>query len=262
MADLPQKKSCISPWRILLAVPLLAALCVVGYQRGYRRGYDVPPPPANAGQLYIVTYPVGDLVQPNGIATSIQPVDAAASPKRVSAVTGTPSGADFDSLIDLIVVTVERDSWMESGTGQGEIQPFPSNQSLVISQTQRVHQQIANLLEQLRQAQQSVRTGEFVPFIQSCAALDQENEMVVRRLSADAQGRAANVPQYERSVRNLVDLWGAPEYQGAQESPGFPAWSADQRVAWWRRAGGIAYVAIRDDRGGTPQIMAGWRRAE
>ena len=77
----------------------------------------------------------------------------------VSYGTGTPGGAggaanaDFDSLIDLIVSTVEHDSWMENGTGDGEIQPFPTNLSLVISQTQRVHEQIADLLEQLRRLQ-------------------------------------------------------------------------------------------------------------
>ena len=77
----------------------------------------------------------------------------------VSYGSGSPGGAggaanaDFDSLIDLIVSTVEHDSWMENGTGDGEIQPFPTNLSLVISQTQRVHEQIADLLEQLRRLQ-------------------------------------------------------------------------------------------------------------
>lgn len=69
---------------------------------------------------------------------------------------GGPGGAaqaDFDSLIDLIVSTVEHESWMENGTGEGEIQPFPTNLSLVISQTQRVHEQVADLLEQLRRLQ-------------------------------------------------------------------------------------------------------------
>ncbi len=66
---------------------------------------------------------------------------------------GGAAAADFDSLIDLIVSTVEHDSWMENGTGDGEIQPFPNNLSLVISQTQRVHEQIADLLEQLRRLQ-------------------------------------------------------------------------------------------------------------
>lgn len=42
---------------------------------------------------------------------------------------GAPGGAanaDFDSLIDLIQSTVEYDTWMENGTGEGEIQPFPT----------------------------------------------------------------------------------------------------------------------------------------
>ncbi|MEM9354452.1 MAG: DUF1598 domain-containing protein [Planctomycetota bacterium] len=39
---------------------------------------------------------------------------------------GAAANADFDSLIDLIVSTVEHDSWMENGTGEGEIQPFPN----------------------------------------------------------------------------------------------------------------------------------------
>ncbi len=51
---------------------------------------------------------------------------------------GSPSGAqggdaqgggaqaDFDSLIDLITSTVESDTWVENGTGQGEIQSFPN----------------------------------------------------------------------------------------------------------------------------------------
>ena len=66
---------------------------------------------------------------------------------------GGAAAADFDSLIDLIVSTVDHDSWMENGTGEGEIQQFPTNLSLVISQTQRVHEQIADLLEQLRRLQ-------------------------------------------------------------------------------------------------------------
>lgn len=66
---------------------------------------------------------------------------------------GGAASADFDSLIDLITSTVAHDSWMENGTGEGEIQPFPTNLSLVISQTQPVHEQIADLLEQLRRLQ-------------------------------------------------------------------------------------------------------------
>ena len=39
---------------------------------------------------------------------------------------GGAASADFDSLIDLIQSTVEYDSWMENGSGEGEIQAFPT----------------------------------------------------------------------------------------------------------------------------------------
>lgn len=57
--------------------------------------------------------------------------------------------ADFDSLIDLIQQTIAPTSWDELG-GPGSIQPFPTNLSLVISNTQEVHDEIIELLEQLR----------------------------------------------------------------------------------------------------------------
>jgi general secretion pathway protein D len=60
--------------------------------------------------------------------------------------------ADFDSLIDLITTTVAPQSWDTVG-GPGAISEFATNLSLVISQTQDVHEQIADLLEQLRRLQ-------------------------------------------------------------------------------------------------------------
>ncbi len=64
---------------------------------------------------------------------------------------GTNQGAqpDFDSLIQLITSTVAPDTWAENG-GPGTIAPFEGNFSLVISQTEEVHQQIEDLLNQLR----------------------------------------------------------------------------------------------------------------
>jgi general secretion pathway protein D len=66
---------------------------------------------------------------------------------------GGGANADFDSLIDLIVSTVATETWAENGGGEAEIRPFPTNLSLVISQTQAVHEEIADLLEQLRRLQ-------------------------------------------------------------------------------------------------------------
>ncbi|MGB8854783.1 MAG: hypothetical protein WCC69_14610 [Pirellulales bacterium] len=67
----------------------------------------------------------------------------------------TPAGgaqADFQSLMDLIQSTVAFETWEPQG-GAGQIKPFATNLSLVISQTQEVHEEIAELLEQLRRLQ-------------------------------------------------------------------------------------------------------------
>ncbi len=65
---------------------------------------------------------------------------------------GGGSQANFDSLIDLITTTVKPQTWDEVG-GPGSISPFQNNLSLVISQTEDVHEEIVDLLEQLRRNQ-------------------------------------------------------------------------------------------------------------
>ena len=66
---------------------------------------------------------------------------------------GGAAMADFDSLIDLVTSTVHPESWKEGGTGEGTIAPFPTNLSIVVSQTEEVHQAISDLLDQLRRLQ-------------------------------------------------------------------------------------------------------------
>ncbi len=65
---------------------------------------------------------------------------------------GGGSMADFDSLISLITATVKPDSWEDVG-GPGSVEPFETNLSLVIRQTEEVHEEIVDLLEQLRRMQ-------------------------------------------------------------------------------------------------------------
>ena len=59
---------------------------------------------------------------------------------------------DYDSLIDAIETTVEFDSWMDSGMGVGAIvgQTFGNARVLVVSNTYRIHVEVARLLEDLR----------------------------------------------------------------------------------------------------------------
>jgi general secretion pathway protein D len=66
---------------------------------------------------------------------------------------GAGVAPDYDSLIELITATVAPESWDEVG-GPGAIHAGSGgNLSLVISQTQEIHEQIADLLEQLRRLQ-------------------------------------------------------------------------------------------------------------
>lgn len=122
--------------RFSIATLLFLMLCLGGYLSGYRVGYDAGTPAA-ADETYLVkTYSVADLVVPRIASTALN--------------------TDFDNLIDLIVATVSPNDWMETGTGEGEIQPFPTNKSLVVSQTQANQAAVAKLLERLRKLQTSV----------------------------------------------------------------------------------------------------------
>jgi general secretion pathway protein D len=163
-----------------------------------------------SGQVFTVTYPVGDLVMPIpnflpsqnmglpgmirdamqgatnaggggggamqtpmnvvaatrdgkpasvGISPQIAANFAARTPASGQAGSGGgPGGAgngtapDFESLMDLITNTVAPKTWNQNG-GPGSVAPFETNLSLVVSQTQEVHEQIADLLEQLRRLQ-------------------------------------------------------------------------------------------------------------
>jgi len=65
---------------------------------------------------------------------------------------GGGANADFDSLIELITSTIQPTTWDAVG-GSGSIAPFETNLSIVVSNTQDVHEEIVDLLEQLRRLQ-------------------------------------------------------------------------------------------------------------
>lgn len=65
----------------------------------------------------------------------------------------------FERLIDLITTVVEPDSWQEVG-GLGSIRANGTTLSLVIRQTQQTHEEVSNLLDQLRRLQQESRRSE------------------------------------------------------------------------------------------------------
>lgn len=82
---------------------------------------------ANA-TLSVRIYRVADLVEKYDVASSKKP---------------------YSTLISIITKNVQFDSWMCNGTGEGEIQLMEPGM-LVVSQTQRVHQEIQELLGLIR----------------------------------------------------------------------------------------------------------------
>ncbi|MGH7136294.1 MAG: hypothetical protein ACREHD_11180 [Pirellulales bacterium] len=94
--------------------------------------------------LYSKTYFAADLVEP------IKRVVKAAVDDRGAAVP-VPSAeeADFDPLEELLMTNVAPESWQRAG-GDATIQRFPNNLSLVICQTEKNHERIAELFEKLR----------------------------------------------------------------------------------------------------------------
>ncbi|HET6881243.1 MAG TPA: hypothetical protein VFI31_13870 [Pirellulales bacterium] len=100
------------------------------------------------------------MVDPRSLLAQMSTASAAALPTTTGSTLagmgpgglGGGTNADYESLIELITSTIAPTTWDDVG-GPGSIQQFPSNLSLVISQTQEVHEEIADLLEQLRRLQ-------------------------------------------------------------------------------------------------------------
>lgn len=124
-------------------------------------GYGGTPQPGASSALTFAANdldpsgtPKSVLAQSNGLG--LLPSSSQARPAQPlgygAGSMGGAAMADFDTLIELITSTIAPDSWEEVG-GPGAIEEFRTNLSLVISQTQDVHDQIADLLEQLRRLQ-------------------------------------------------------------------------------------------------------------
>lgn len=112
----------------------------------------------------VASYPVADLVVPipkNVVIYPEQPRDRRMW-KAVSGLAGVvQAGAaqtngnaslEFEQLVSLIESTIEPDSWEANG-GPARIHVSKPSLSLVIQQTQQAHEEISNLLAQLRRLQ-------------------------------------------------------------------------------------------------------------
>jgi hypothetical protein len=101
--------------------------------------------------MVTATYPVADLVIP--IPQRIT-LDLGDKPEKLAPqkANGRAPVADFKELTQLVVSTIHPDSWDEKG-GSGSIRSYETTLSLVVRQTPKVHEELRDLLEQLRRLQ-------------------------------------------------------------------------------------------------------------
>jgi hypothetical protein len=114
--------------------------------------------------------------------------------------------ADFQSLIDLITNTVGGPGvWADQG-GNGQIRPLDISLSIVVLQTQEIHEQIADLLDQLRRLQDLQVTIE-VRFISL-------NDTFFERIGVDFD---FNI---QTGVNEPLNMTAVPTQGGGSSSPG------------------------------------------
>ncbi|NQV24783.1 MAG: M56 family metallopeptidase [Rhodopirellula sp.] len=151
------------------------------------------------GRMVAAAYPVADLVIPIPKSVVVRLSDDGAyilqqdsEPRSggvtlVSGVAYEHSQLDMDSISELITTVVEPDSWQEVG-GLGTLRANETTLSLVIRQTQDVHREISNLLDQLRR---------------------------LHDIQVVVQGDVLNVPEQELSGLKFEAMENSPEHRFA-----------------------------------------------
>ena len=157
------------------------------------------------------------------------------------------SQADFDSLIQLITGTIQPTTWEEVG-GPGSIKEFETNHSLVISQTQEVHEEIVDLLQQLRRLQDLQVTIEvrFITlndnFFERIGVdfdfdIDDKTGVDIANLSAAPGGNGNNGDDDDDSVDPRT-VFGPETVSVGLQSPG--VFSADLDIPFTQDSFGLA----------------------
>jgi hypothetical protein len=84
------------------------------------------------------------------LETRVYRVDDLVKPEESTSI----NQPDYDTLIDVIVETVEYDTWAYNGNGEGKFVAYQN--MLVIAQSQRVHDRIEQCLDRLRSVKRAI----------------------------------------------------------------------------------------------------------
>ena len=151
------------------------------------------------GRMVAAAYPVADLVIPIPKSVVVRLSDDGAyilqqdfephsgGVTLVSGVAYEHPQLDMDSISELITTVVEPDSWQDVG-GMGTLRANETTLSLVIRQTQDVHREISDLLDQLRR---------------------------LHHIQVDVQGEVLNVPEQELGGLKFEAVENSPEHRFA-----------------------------------------------
>ncbi len=223
-------------FRFSIAFLLFLMTCVSGYFFGYQSGY-------NSGAKYEATisskvYYVEDLIK-----AADAPADWSAKKK------------DFDKLIELITSTVSKKEW---DNGISKIIPFPQQVSLVVNCTGKTHNQVAELLQQLRDIAFKLPEN-FVERARTVAHRGKLSRQVIKAIrTISREGHTRMVNHFHSAVGDLSNEFGPPALNAAAEDAVFPEWIGAQKVALWNYGSGKLYLGLVDCRPEGEALVVGW----
>lgn len=245
-----------SLFRVSLAGLLFIMACVAGFFSGFRYGQVEKSQQHYLETEIAVDYEIADLVVGD-------------SPKETQEA--------IASLTELITSTVSSEMWEQQGgpysaVGQTEeVPPHWPVQPLTISASGAVHDEIANLMGQLRRLAGEIKGEDIIPQLQSIVSSHDPNHcQIIRAYQKKYRSGEDPLPRhFSSAVKTVTDLWGEPSFSGECTEKGFPRWSSAHRIATWPKNGGIAFVELRDmkvvleTQGTDCQCLAtGWRPNE
>lgn len=242
-------------FRVSLAGLFVLMTCVAGFFAGFYYGQIEKSRQHYLKTMVEVDYQIADLVD----SSEQKPHETVAA------------------LVELITSTISHDQWKLNG-GENTIEGYPTKEiplpwsapTLCVSATGAVHDEISELLSQLRRFSGEIDIDDIVPPLQTIiSSQDASRCQIIRAYQKNHRNSQRMSQQFASAVETLSNLWGKPEFSGSCTDKNFPQWSAAQSIATWPRNGGIAFVEVREMQVGieTQQkdcqcIAVGWQPNE
>ena len=224
-------------YRFSLASFLLFVAIVAGYFSGYRMGWQQ----YYQDHVFRMAYYVSDL---------IKPVDA---PPEWSA-----TDKDFGPLIDFITSTVAPNEWKTTNGSTANIRPYAPNSSLTVSCSRSTHNQLSDLLQQLRELGNKLPEN-YLAKVRKVADRKAPTRQIVKVFPKHfPETHRTMVNNFSSALSELSKEYGQPDLIVSAGEYGFPDWLGAQRVAVWERSIGKLYFAHVECRPEGEALIVGW----